>query len=75
MKKAHFSVGDKIKVLSKSVPKYLTYDCTHQGMVGYIVGIKGDGSGRDNKNCLVVRDKKGYAGGDFFAPQDLEKLN
>jgi hypothetical protein len=69
-----FRIGDKVRVMSKSVDKWTNYDCTWQGMLGYIVRIKGDGSGTDPENCLIVHEKKGHAGGDFLAPRDLELI-
>jgi hypothetical protein len=81
-KRRTFQIGDKVQIISKSVSvdatNFTKFDCTHQGQTAYVVRVKGDGSGRDKDNCLVVhgdcaRVKTGI-GGDYFAPRDLALL-
>jgi hypothetical protein len=75
-----FEVGDKVKIISKSIGVFLKdsdvyNDKTSQEKGYWIVEkIIGNSSGTDYDNCICVgrvsgRDKNG---GDFFAPIDLE---
>jgi len=67
-----FKVGDKVKVLSKTIVVWGgTSKPLDQGY-GYVSIILGDGSGRNHYNCIVVDDVPGTNEGDFFALQDLQ---
>jgi len=73
-----FKVGDKVKILSKSImmedQKWIERKFLNR--VGYITGIDGDGSGKDVCNCIIVEQKPLPPGkkhnGWFFAEEDLE---
>lgn len=70
-----FKAGDKVKIKGKSVgDSWEGWKHLYPNSIGYITKIKGDGSGRDRDNCLVVVDEPTTNGGIFFAPQDLELI-
>lgn len=70
-----FKAGDKVKIKGKSVgDSWEGWKHLYPNSIGYITKIKGDGSGRDRDNCLVVVDEPTTNGGIFFVPQDLELI-
>jgi len=63
---SEFKVGDRVKIIKKSVGDSLNYYEKFWGekRKGKIEEIRGDGNGADINNCLIVNES-------FFAPQDL----
>jgi len=67
-----FKVGDRVKILSKSLYGDLSSSAVfYHGGPFYVTRINGDGSGRDSDNCITVNFDKDNTG-DYFAPEDLE---
>ena len=70
-----FKIGDKVRMKSKRIGIRFIESNLYENMIGYVVKIYGDGSGKDLHNCLGVwmTMKTGIdsIGGDFFSPHDL----
>lgn len=74
-----FKVGDKVKIIGKSVEGWGNWEELKKGGsysndIGYVIEIYGDGSGKDGKNCLVVDERPDSDSGNYFAPHDLELI-
>lgn len=77
-----FKVGDKVKIISKSIGASLkdsnVYNDKTSQEKGYwiITNIKGNGSGTNYNNYICVGRVRGEDrnGGDFFAPKDLARV-
>jgi len=68
-----FKVGDKVKILSKSVWGRLDSSSVYKRGKApwYVMEIVGDGSGVGENNYIVVNDINCSNGGDFFSEKDL----
>jgi len=79
-KQTKFKVGDKVKILGKSVPGFEGWENYKERYpkengyhYGYVKEIRGDGSGREASNCIVVSGEQN-ATGNYFASRDLELI-
>lgn len=74
MTQRKFNIGDRVRVISKTVSSYrMRVERVKEVYTAdrYIIRIEGDGSGRDCDNCLVAGRTKEATVGDYFAPRDL----
>lgn len=66
---AKFKKGDRVNIISKTVPCYEGTDGI--GQIWYVIRIAGDGSGRNEGNCIVANKNPSDIFGYYYRPSDL----